>query len=138
MLHPQSFSFFSINSDITIIGRNKLVADLFLDSKKTTGLISRMHARIIRTCKDGKELYELCDTSLNGTYVNDHKVSGSTLLKDGDMIAFGHIKGAVLDPGAFAPQKNSEFLYKVFFISNFKLVFVLCLQICCIMVAKTG
>ena len=104
---------FRLTSDITIIGRNRLVADLFLDSTKTAGLISRIHARIIRTCKEGNEQYEICDTSLNGTYVNDHKVSCSVLLKDGDLIAFGHIKGAALDPGVFAPQKNSEFLYKV-------------------------
>ena len=113
-----------LTSDITIIGRNKLVADLFLDSTKTLGLISRIHARIIRTCKEDGEQYELCDTSLNGTYVNDHKVECSVLLKDGDLIAFGHIRGATIDPGAFAPQKNSEFFYKVFifilicFVSN--------------------
>ncbi|XP_065060975.1 transcription factor 19-like isoform X2 [Rhopilema esculentum] len=101
-----------ITSDITIIGRNKHAADLFLDSKTTTGLISRMHARIIRNQKDGKEQYELCDTSLNGTYVNDIKVSGTVVLNNGDTIAFGHIKGAILEPGSFAPQKDSEFLYK--------------------------
>ena len=72
-----------------------------------------MHARIIRNQKDGKDQYELCDTSLNGTYVNDIKVSGTVVLNDGDTIAFGHIKGAVLEPGSFAPQKDSEFLYKV-------------------------
>ena len=78
-----------------------------------TGFISRMHARIIRTCKEGLQHFELCDTSLNGTYVNDYKVAGSVVLKDGDLVAFGHVKGAVIAPGAFAPQKNSEFLYKV-------------------------
>lgn len=90
-----------------------MAADLFLDSSKTTGLISRMHARIVRTLKDGKCQYEICDTSLNGTYVNDYKISGHVPLKDGDVIAFGHTRGAILNLGEFAPQKNSEFLFKV-------------------------
>jgi len=101
-----------LTSDITIIGRNKHVADLFLDSTKTKGLISRIHARIIKTCKEGTENYEICDTSLNGTYVNDYKVASSVQLSHGDLITFGHIKGVIVDPGAFAPQKNSEFLYR--------------------------
>ena len=107
------FFYLRLTSDITIIGRNKHVADLFLDSTKTKGLISRIHARIIKTCKEGTENYEICDTSLNGTYVNDYKVASSVQLSHGDLITFGHIKGVIVDPGAFAPQKNSEFLYRV-------------------------
>ncbi len=72
-----------------------------------------MHSRIIRTLKDDEYQYEIYDTSLNGTYVNDHKISGSVVLNDGDVIVFGHLRGAVLGPGAYAPQKDSEFIYKV-------------------------
>ncbi len=72
-----------------------------------------MHARIIRTSKGDDYQYELCDTSLNGTYVNDFKIFGSVKLKPGDVIGFGHTRGAVLQAGDYAPQKDSEFLFKV-------------------------
>eukprot|EP00794_Sanderia_malayensis_P015417 gene15417-16990_t len=100
---------FEIKSDITIVGRNREAVDLFIDSKKHKALISRMHARILRTSKNQYELY---DTSLNGTYVNNFKITGSVILKDGDLIAFGHIRGAVISAGEFAPQSKSEFVYK--------------------------
>ena len=77
-----------------------------------------MHARIIRNSKDGKDTFDICDTSLNGTYVNDYKISGSVTLKDGDLIAFGHRKGAILEQGAYAPQNDSEFLFKVIIVTD--------------------
>lgn len=53
------------------------------------------------------------DTSLNGTYVNDVRIKESHILKDGDKIAFGHLRGALIDPGEIAVQKETEFLFKV-------------------------
>ena len=40
-------------------------------------------------------------------------MAGSTLLHPGDVIAFGHINGAAIQPGAPAPQTNPEFAYIV-------------------------
>ena len=104
-----------LNSEVTVIGRNKPTVDLFLDSIKFKGLISRIHAHIIQDVdkETGDTFYEIFDTSLNGTYVNNVKISGSIKLNDGDEITFGHIKGAVLQPGAYAPQKITEFKFKV-------------------------
>ena len=53
------------------------------------------------------------NTSLNGTYVNDVRVKGSQLLKEGDKVTFGHLRGAIIDPGEHAPQKETEFLFIV-------------------------
>ena len=99
--------------DNTYIGRGK-TADMFLDSNIRKGLISRAHAHILKQTTDtGDVIFRIYDTSLNGTYINDVRIKNNEILKEGDVIAFGHLKGAIIDPGEFAPQEESEFLFKV-------------------------
>ena len=108
------FYFLRINKEITVVGRNPSSSDIFLDSNKNKVMISRLHARIISE-KDatGKHTFKISDTSLNGTYINDVKISDSCDLNPGDTVTFGHLKGAVLPPGVVAQQPDSEFRFKV-------------------------
>ena len=108
------FIFYRINKEITVVGRNPSSSDIFLDSNKNKVMISRLHARIISE-KDatGKHTFKISDTSLNGTYINDVKISDSCDLNPGDTVTFGHLKGAVLPPGVVAQQPDSEFRFKV-------------------------
>ena len=63
-------------------------------------MISRAHSHILKqSSQEGDNIYSLHDTSLNGTYVNDIRIKGPQVLKDGDRIAFGHLRGAIIDPG---------------------------------------
>ena len=80
-------------------------------------MISRLHARIV-TDKDGtgKQTFRISDTSLNGTFVNDVKIADCCDLNPGDTVTFGHLRGAVLTPGALAQQPDSEFRFKVSYI----------------------
>lgn len=102
---------FRINSDATLVGRGSSV-DIFLDSNIRKGLISRAHAQIIRKTVNDEDIYEIFDTSLNGTYVNDFRIKGSQILKEGDVVAFGHLRGFVIKQGERAPQRETEFLFK--------------------------
>jgi len=87
-----------------------------LDSNIRKGLISRAHAHIIKQSSvSGEVLYHMFDTSLNGTYINDIRIKGSQILREGDKVAFGHLRGAIIDPGECAPQADTEFLFKVFY-----------------------
>ena len=113
-----------INKEVTVIGRNAEQADIFLDSSKSKALISRLHARIISSHnKVGKPVFKICDTSLNGTYVNDVKISDTVEIMPGDTLTFGHLRGAVLDPGTFSQQTNSEFRFKVRKVKTYNLYF---------------
>ena len=95
------------------IGRSK-DSDVFLDSNIRKGLISRTHARILKQVSvEGDIIHEIQDSSLNGTYVNDYRVKDSQLLKSGDKVAFGHLRGAIIEPGEYAPQTETEFLFVV-------------------------
>ena len=103
-----------LDKEVTVVGRNAVNSDIFLDSVKNKALISRLHARIIsRKDATGKTVFKVCDTSLNGTYVNDIKIADTVDLLPGDTLTFGHTRGAVLDPGTFAEQPMSEFRFKV-------------------------
>ncbi|XP_068754276.1 transcription factor 19-like [Montipora capricornis] len=103
---------FKINKEITLVGRNPSSSDIFLDSNKNKVMISRLHARIITEKDDnGKHSFKISDTSLNGTYVNDIKIADSCDIHPGDIITFGHLRGAVLSPGMFAEQQDSEFRF---------------------------
>ena len=105
---------YRVDKEITVIGRNAKQCDIFLDSVKNKALISRIHARIFKSIdKDGSPVFMVCDTSLNGTFVNDVKISDTVQIRPGDTLTFGHLRGAVLDPGTFALQENSEFRFKV-------------------------
>lgn len=57
---------------------------------------------------------------MNGTYINDVRIKGSQILREGDKIAFGHLRGAIIDPGEYAPQKETEFLFVVSIFISFQ------------------
>ncbi|XP_066296499.1 transcription factor 19-like [Branchiostoma lanceolatum] len=97
------------------IGRNPAEADVFIDSKVHTALISRRHAEI-RITQDGQgdSVYDITDRSVNGTYVNDIRLKPRTYhrLQEGDTVTFGHLKAGTVQPGQRAVQAGSEFKFK--------------------------
>ena len=109
---------FSLSKGTTIVGRNPAKSDIYLDSDIYEALISRLHARI-SVGYDNK--VKICDTSLNGTYVNDRKILDTVDIHPGDTVTFGHLKGAVLVPGTVAKQPKSEFRFKVKYRPNAKI-----------------
>ena len=102
---------FKVSASTTKIGRQLDEVDFYLNSTVNKRLISRQHAQLERI-HDGKQWrFILIDTSLNGTYVNDVKVSGQTELKVGDTVTFGHTNGINVRDGMVAWQPNSEFRF---------------------------
>ncbi|ROT31616.1 FHA domain-containing protein [Micromonospora sp. HM5-17] len=74
------------------IGREEGV-DVLLDDPK----VSRRHATVELT--GGRAL--LADTgSTNGTWLNDRRIGGSAVLRDGDRIRLGHVELRFFDPGS--------------------------------------
>lgn len=62
---------------MTKIGRNPELVDVVLNSVTHSNMISRDHSQITGKIKEdgsGYLSYFICDTSLNGTYVNDSRV----------------------------------------------------------------
>ena len=113
-----------LQQDVTVIGRAKSNVDFFIDSSKNKALISRIHARISRSqTHSGEDVFKIDDVSLNGTYVNDVKISNEAFIKPGDVVTFGHLQGACLDGGCFYKQLNSEFKFLVSFISSLPEIF---------------
>jgi pSer/pThr/pTyr-binding forkhead associated (FHA) protein len=105
-----------LQQNITVIGRAKNDVDFFIDSSKNKALISRIHARISKSeAQCGEVVFKIHDVSLNGTYVNDVKISSEALLRPGDVIIFGHVQGACLENGNSYKQLNSEFKFLVSF-----------------------
>lgn len=94
------------------IGRinSKCPPDYTIESSINSRMISRNHATIERLCKGGFMLY---DHSMNGTYVNYTRVTGGVVLKDGDIVCFGHLNGANLKPGETVSSFFSDLKYKV-------------------------
>jgi phosphoserine phosphatase RsbU/P len=70
--------FFELTSDETVVGR-----DQFCDIVLRNHTVSRQHARIVRS-KEGFFIEDL--SSLNGTYLNGHRLEGRTEIKDQDRI----------------------------------------------------
>jgi hypothetical protein len=52
--------------------------------------VSRVHAELFRNRDGGYSVTDM--DSLNGTYVNDRKISGPTPVSNGDSISFGRVK----------------------------------------------
>ncbi|NJL26542.1 MAG: ATP-binding cassette domain-containing protein [Thermoanaerobaculia bacterium] len=73
-----------------VIGRSP-ECDVVLDSP----IVSARHAKLQRT-GDGWQIEDLGST--NGTYVNGRRVSGSTLVAEGDLIGLGSFTFNVLGP----------------------------------------
>lgn len=68
--------FFSLDKEIVKFGRNPDQVNVVLHSNLCPNMISREHAHIRQNRNaDGSISYYLFDTSLNGTYVNDVRVS---------------------------------------------------------------
>ena len=65
-----------LKRDVTRFGRHSQ-NDYFLDSTEYICLISRWHAEIHRVEDEGNVKFLLRDHGLNGTYVNDVRVSYS-------------------------------------------------------------
>jgi hypothetical protein len=71
------------------IGRSKSNGVVLPDSS-----VSRVHATLQRN-RDGS--FSITDMdSLNGTFVNDRKISGTEAVKSGDVIGFGTVKASLI------------------------------------------
>ncbi|XP_039177255.1 nuclear GTPase SLIP-GC isoform X3 [Crotalus tigris] len=108
---PGSSEIVHFDKAVTLFGRNQQVVDYCLNSPAATPTdlkyISRIHARIIRT--DGA--YILVDSSLTGVYVNDIRIEGRVILREGDTVTFGHPAGKNLLLGSHTRQPNSPFYF---------------------------
>lgn len=70
------YMFCSLDQDCVKFGRNPEVVNIVLHSSVYANMISREHAEVRRSrLQDGTIAYHLYDRSLNGTYVNDFRVS---------------------------------------------------------------
>ena len=76
---------FVLSPGVNMIGREPKCAVCINDAS-----VSRGHARI--TIKDDEATLEDL-TSKNGTQVMGETIKGPTVLKDGDEVEFGHVKG---------------------------------------------
>ena len=74
---------YAINADSIVLGRSA-DADILVDD---TG-VSRRHLEVITR---GSTVMAVDLGSTNGFYVNDRKVDGSTVLRDGDRITMGRV-----------------------------------------------
>ena len=60
-------------------GRNPDQVEIILNSRFYSNMISREHAEMRRMrAADGSLSFYLVDKSLNGTYINEHRVSETT------------------------------------------------------------
>jgi pSer/pThr/pTyr-binding forkhead associated (FHA) protein len=111
--------------ELTKIGRNPELVDVVLNSKTHSNMISRNHSEIHGARdENGKYTrYYIVDRSLNGTYINETRAQGEMELHEGDIIKFGHVNGAAIKAGNFAPQQYAEFVFRVnFYAKQFLLV----------------
>ncbi|KAL3994776.1 FHA domain family protein [Acanthocheilonema viteae] len=95
----------------TKIGRNPDLVDVVLISQVHSNMISREHTTIFVKARRDRYACFIKDHSLNGTYVNDFRVSGEAELQQGDVIKFGHVNGAAIKPGCYGPQTSAEFTF---------------------------
>ncbi|XP_071840376.1 uncharacterized protein [Apostichopus japonicus] len=105
---------FRLLKDETVIGRNSMVVDCYINSSLHPKLISREHAIISQTrTENGMVELTIQDRSVNGTFVNDKKIQGSIHISVGDTVTFGHLQGIRVKPWEVAKQPNSEFRFKI-------------------------
>lgn len=104
--------FMKLNKGKTTFGRHPN-NDFLIDSSTLKNFISRWHCKIEPCYSAGGNIsYRIFDCSLNGTFVNDFRISKEgCVLKNGDKIIFGHLNGSNIKAGSFAPQKNPMFQY---------------------------
>ncbi|XP_067852598.1 uncharacterized protein [Heptranchias perlo] len=108
---PDIASLIDFRKRVTLIGRNSDVVDYVLSSasESRSKSISRTHARVIRSPADN--LHRLVDSSLTGVYVNDRKIDGEVILREGDTVTFGRPQSSQVDHGEKVRQPNSEFYF---------------------------
>ncbi|XP_071944199.1 uncharacterized protein [Antedon mediterranea] len=111
---PNVKDVFRLHKHKTVFGRNSEKVDFYLNSGVYKQLISRQHAELlIYQDDDCQPVFVLCDKSVNGTYVNDVKVSKMVRVKELDTITFGHVQGVSIKAGIFAKQDKSEFRFRL-------------------------
>ncbi len=89
-----------LKREVTLIGRYEF-CDIVLDSHSA----SRQHARIVHR-EDGDYLEDL--NSINGTFLNRHRIHHSTLLHDGDEIHFYGVRAVFHANESVAQSDASE------------------------------
>ncbi|CAE1280457.1 unnamed protein product [Acanthosepion pharaonis] len=97
---------------VTTFGRSPK-NDYLLDSNFLKNFISRFHCKVeCSKTSNGKLEYKIFDTSLNGTFVNDYRLTADGhMLCPGDRVNFGHLNGFNIKPGNLARQPKSEFQF---------------------------
>ncbi|GAB1602262.1 hypothetical protein Ahia01_000505300 [Argonauta hians] len=106
-------AFITLKNGKTTFGRHPH-NDCRIDSSTYKNFISRWHCKIESSQQAGGDsvVFKIYDSSLNGTFVNDFRVSKDGCeLKNGDKIIFGHLNGANISAGSFARQPKSVFQY---------------------------
>ncbi len=93
-----------LTADKVTIGRDESCILVLND-----GSVSRQHALLVRS-DDGLYLFD--KNSTNGTFVNDHPISGTCKLNDGDYIRFGNIIFRFLASGNIEADYHEE-LYRL-------------------------
>ena len=91
-----------LDTKTIILGRSSTDVDYVIDTEnsKKTPVISRRHAKIVQVQENSSQSEEpvirwkLIDSSSNGTFVNNTKVSEAFLV-NGDIISFGHSKANI-------------------------------------------
>jgi hypothetical protein len=84
-----------VRSGCLLFGRDREMADVYLDSTRFPNLISRIHAAIYyeapasHSSTDQYHGWVIEDRSLNGVFVNDERANKTIRLRDGDLITFG-------------------------------------------------
>lgn len=89
--HERTGRVFYINKSVATIGR-----DIACDVVLALGYPSRRHATI--SDRDGELVLEDLN-STNGTFVNEHRITGPTIIKTGDVIKFSTEAFCLLDVG---------------------------------------
>jgi pSer/pThr/pTyr-binding forkhead associated (FHA) protein len=91
---------FVLSPGVNTIGREPKCAICINDAS-----VSRGHARI--TIKDDEATLEDLE-SKNGTQVMGEMIKGPTVLKDGDEVEFGHVKGWFIVEGTDDPPTTTN------------------------------
>lgn len=78
---PQPNQVFEINKDVMTVGRD-ITNDIVVNDREA----SRHHLRLVKN-NDEIRIEDLGST--NGTFINGKRLSGSTVLKNGDMVGLG-------------------------------------------------
>ncbi|XP_022337408.2 uncharacterized protein LOC111133364 isoform X2 [Crassostrea virginica] len=103
---PHVVNIMDFYKTISVIGRNGLMVDFYISSEDKTQsrIISRCHAKVVLQPNNDHKLF---DESLTGVFVNHVKIEGSVILREGDLVTFGHPQREI-PYGAWECQINSQ------------------------------